>query len=82
MVGKSNLSVTPAVNVLLNTMIDGLAVGKRVEVGGFGSFSVKTTPARLGRNPRTGKQVQVSQRSAVKFKAGLDLAKRVRDSVR
>jgi integration host factor subunit beta len=70
------------VNVLLNTMTDGLSVGQRIEVRGFGNFSVKTRSQKTGRNPRTGESVTISKRSVVRFKAGLDLAQRVKDSVK
>jgi integration host factor subunit beta len=54
-----------------------LADGDRVELRGFGAFSVKARDARIGRNPRTGESVNVSRRFAPFFKAGKD----PRDSV-
>ena len=54
-----------------------LANGDRVELRGFGAFSVKARDARIGRNPRTGAAVNVSKKFVPFFKAGKDL----RDSV-
>ena len=54
-----------------------LANGNRVELRGFGAFSVKARDARIGRNPRTGEAVNVSKKLVPFFKAGKDL----RDSV-
>ncbi len=54
-----------------------LANGDRVELRGFGAFSVKARDARIGRNPRTGETVNVSRKFVPFFKAGKDL----RDSV-
>ena len=73
-------TVERVVNLLLKTMTDNLASGQRIEVRGFGSFSVKTRAEKIGRNPRTGESVTVSKRSVVRFKAGLELARRVRIS--
>lgn len=71
--------VERVVNLLLKTMTDNLALGQRIEVRGFGNFSVKTRAEKIGRNPRTGESVTISKRSVVRFKAGLDLARRVRN---
>ena len=47
-----------------------LARGDRVELRGFGAFSVKSRPARVGRNPRTGQPVQVAEKHVPFFKTG------------
>jgi Bacterial DNA-binding protein len=52
-----------------------LARGDRVELRGFGAFSVKDRPARTGRNPRTGAQVSVRQKRIPFFKAGKQMRK-------
>ena len=57
-----------------------LADGHRVELRGFGSFSIKSRRARIGRNPRTGEAVNVSRKLVPFFKAGKDLRGRVNDS--
>lgn len=54
-----------------------LCRGDRVELRGFGAFSVKRRPARVGRNPRTGETVQVSQKHVPFFKTGKELRERL-----
>ena len=54
-----------------------LARGDRVELRGFGAFSVKRRAARLGRNPRTGAAVQVSAKFLPYFKPGKELRERI-----
>ncbi len=54
-----------------------LAHGDRVELRGFGAFSVKARDARIGRNPRTGEAVEVSEKFVPFFKAGKDLRERL-----
>jgi integration host factor subunit beta len=54
-----------------------LARGDRVELRGFGAFSVKQRPARIGRNPRTGESVQVAEKFVPFFKTGKELRERL-----
>jgi integration host factor subunit beta len=54
-----------------------LARGDRVELRGFGAFSIKERNARVGRNPRTGEAVQVARKSVPFFKTGKDLRDRL-----
>ena len=54
-----------------------LARGDRVELRGFGAFSVKHREARTGRNPRTGEQVEVEEKSVPFFKTGKQLRERL-----
>lgn len=58
------------VNTVFEEIIDALAKGERVELRGFGAFSVKSRDARLGRNPRTGEAVQVENKKVPFFKTG------------
>ncbi len=51
--------------------------GDRVELRGFGAFSVKRRPARIGRNPRTGEQVAVAEKHVPFFKSGKELRERL-----
>lgn len=51
-----------------------LAKGDRVGLVGFGSFSVSKRAARKGRNPQTGKEINIKAKSVVKFKAGAELS--------
>ena len=58
------------VNTIFDEITDALANGDRVELRGFGAFSVKTRGARVGRNPRTGEAVSVEQKKVPFFKTG------------
>ena len=69
------------VNTLFETMTSALENGERIEIRGFGSFSVRHMSAREARNPKTGETVQVLPRSAVHFKPGLELRERVNNMV-
>lgn len=65
------------VNAVLNEISDALADGNRVELRGFGAFSVKNRPARTGRNPRTGDAVDVDEKWVPFFKTGKELRERL-----
>jgi integration host factor subunit beta len=54
--------VERVVNTILDGITDALARGERVELRGFGAFSVRHRPARVGRNPRTGESVAVKEK--------------------
>ena len=54
-----------------------LARGDRVELRGFGAFSVRARSERVGRNPRTGKQVDVSEKTVPYFKTGKEMRERL-----
>jgi len=58
------------VNTIFEEITDALANGDRVELRGFGAFSVKTRDARVGRNPRTGEAVSVDKKKVPFFKTG------------
>lgn len=58
------------VSTIFEEIINAMADGDRVELRGFGAFSVKKRDARLGRNPRTGESVQVDQKHVPFFKTG------------
>tara|TARA_B100001094_G_scaffold71438_1_gene67759 strand:- start:152 stop:430 length:279 start_codon:yes stop_codon:yes gene_type:complete len=58
------------VNTIFNEIIDAMSSGRRIELRGFGAFSVKHRNPRLGRNPRTGKSVQVEGKIVPFFKPG------------
>ena len=66
-----------SVKVLVDTMTRSLAKGQRIEIRGFGSFSLNYRPPRLGRNPKTGSKVQVPAKHVPHFKAGKELRERV-----
>lgn len=65
------------VSTIFEEITGALTRGDRVELRGFGAFSVKGRNARVGRNPRTGETVQVSRKYVPYFKAGKELRERV-----
>lgn len=65
------------VSVIFDGIADALIEGHRVELRGFGAFSVKHRPARVGRNPRSGAPVEIEEKYAPFFKAGKDLRDRM-----
>ena len=65
------------VNAILGEIVAALARGDRVELRGFGAFSVKRRDARLGRNPRTGDSVRVAEKHIPFFKTGKQLRDRL-----
>ncbi|AKD37733.1 integration host factor subunit beta [Pasteurella sp. P03HT] len=69
--------VENAVKEILDQMSFALENGKRIEVRGFGSFSLHYRQPRLGRNPKTGEQVKLDAKSVPHFKAGKELRERV-----
>ena len=66
-----------AVKTILDAVSRSLAEGKRVEIRGFGSFSLNYRPPRTGRNPKTGAKVEVPEKYVPHFKAGKELRERV-----
>ncbi len=69
--------VEQIVNAILDEIGNAMAEGNRVELRGFGAFSVKHREGRKGRNPRTGEQVEVEAKSVPFFKTGKDLRDRL-----
>lgn len=69
--------VENVVNAILDAISEALSRGDRVELRGFGAFSVKSRPAREGRNPRTGERVSVAQKSVPFFKSGKEMRARL-----
>jgi len=67
------------VSSIFDEITDALAEGNRVELRGFGAFSVKNRPARTGRNPRTGEsvEVEVEEKWVPFFKTGKELRERL-----
>ncbi len=69
--------VEHVVNAILEEIVSALAQGDRVELRGFGAFSVKSRPARIGRNPRTGESVHVDEKHVPFFKTGKEMRERL-----
>ena len=62
-----------AVKTIIEHMSQALASGERIEIRGFGSFTIREYKAKTGRNPRTGAKVQVDEKKSVHFKPGKEL---------
>ena len=70
-----------SVKALLEMMGGALANGERIEIRGFGSFSLHYRPPRLGRNPKTGESVALAGKHVPHFKPGKELRERVSNAV-
>lgn len=70
-----------AVKAVLEQMSTALSAGRRIEIRGFGSFSLHFRPPRMGRNPKTGDAVALAGKYVPHFKPGKDLRERVNDSL-
>ena len=80
---KAKLSKTKALetlNATFESIRSSLKKGQRVQLVGFGTFSVKQRKARLGRNPKTGEQIQIKARKVPAFSAGSELKNSLRQS--
>ncbi|MBL1279300.1 MAG: HU family DNA-binding protein [Fluviicola sp.] len=75
--GLSKADAKRALDGFINATGQALKKGERIALVGFGSFSVSNRAARVGRNPQTGKEIQIAAKNVVRFKAGSDLAKKV-----
>jgi DNA-binding protein HU-beta len=74
---KANLTKADskkALDAFVDATSDALKNGDRVALIGFGSFSVASRSARTGRNPQTGKTIEIAEKKVVKFKPGAELA--------
>lgn len=65
------------VNTILDTISQKLVEGGRVELRGFGAFSVRKREARRARNPKNGKEVMIGERFAIYFRTGKELRERI-----
>ena len=70
-----------AVKTIIEQMSQTLASGERIEIRGFGSFSLHYREPRLGRNPKTGETVQLSGKYVPHFKPGKEMRERVNESL-
>ena len=73
--------VEAIINRILNEIGDAMGRGDRIELRGFGAFSVKQRAARIGRNPRTGDSVAVAKKVAPFFKTGKELRDRLNNKI-
>ena len=73
----SKSQVADIVDIFFQSIADALVAGERVELRGFGQFQVKRRPARMGRNPQTGKRIKVPAKRVPYFKPGKNLKDRI-----
>lgn len=71
-----------AVKIMLEHMTETLAQGERIEIRGFGSFSLHFRAPRVGRNPKTGESVSLTAKYVPHFKPGKELRDQVNDSLK
>ena len=74
----SKADAKKALDGFIETTTKALKKGDRVALVGFGSFSVTKRAARKGRNPQTGKEIQIKAKNVVRFKAGAELQGKVK----
>lgn len=65
------------VNTVLGEIASALVTGRRVELRGFGAFSIRKREARKARNPKTGNEVLIGERNAIYFRTGKELRERI-----
>jgi DNA-binding protein HU-beta len=75
--GISKASAKKALEAFTGSVASTLSKGGKIALVGFGSFSISKRAAREGRNPQTGKTIQIAAKNVVKFKAGADLSGKV-----
>lgn len=71
-----------AVKLILEYMSQSLASGSRIEIRGFGSFSIHYRAPRIGRNPKTGESVELDGKYVPHFKPGKELRDKVNENIR
>jgi DNA-binding protein HU-beta len=75
--GLSKADAKKALDAFVDATTAALKKGDRVGLVGFGSFSVSERAARKGRNPQTGKEINIKAKKVIKFKAGAELSAKV-----
>jgi len=78
--GMTTKEASAVVDSIIDTMRETLAKGEEVKISSFGKFVVKSKKARVGRNPQTGKPVDISARRVLKFKPSDVLKERLNES--
>jgi len=78
----SQKDIDLSVKTILELMAQSLENEERIEIRGFGSFSLHHRPERIGRNPKTGEPVHLDEKSVPHFKPGKELRQRVNKKAR
>ena len=74
---ETKIDAEKKLDAVLNLFEEILIKGEEINFTGWGKFEVKDTPARIGRNPKTGVEVEIPAKKVIKFKAGKTLADKV-----
>jgi DNA-binding protein HU-beta len=74
----SKSQATMALNSFMSAASTALRKGEKVTLVGFGTFGISKRSARKGRNPQTGKVIQIAAKKVVRFRAGTELSKKVK----
>ena len=69
------------VNEIIDIIIDGLQVDKKVKIHNFGTFTLNSKKSRIGRNPKTKEEYNISSRNVISFKASKVLLKYINDQI-
>lgn len=77
-VNLTKKSTEEVINILFDTICETLETGEKVVISGFGTFELRTRVARVGRNPRTGDDIDIPQQRTPAFKSGKVLKNMVR----
>ncbi len=73
--GMTKVDAKKALEAFMDASAEALQKGDRIALVGFGTFSTSKHPARKGRNPKTGAEITIPEKTVVKFKAGAELLK-------
>ena len=73
--GMTKVDAKKALEAFMDAAAEALQKGDRISLVGFGTFSTIKHPARKGRNPQTGQEIMIAEKTVVKFKAGEELIK-------
>ncbi len=76
--GLNKADAKKALDAFIDNASKALKKGDRISLVGFGSFAINKRSARTGRNPQTGKEINIPAKKVVKFKAGSELAEMVK----
>lgn len=75
--GLTKVQATAALEAVVDGVTGALKSGDKLTLVGFGTFSISARAARKGRNPQTGKEINIAAKNVVKFKAGKELTEKV-----
>lgn len=75
--GLTKVQATAALDAVVDGVTGALKSGDKLTLVGFGTFAISARAARKGRNPQTGKEINIAAKNVVKFKAGKELTEKV-----